>query len=232
LVKNQYTAMPTRTSILWLLFIGIAFVNLTGILLDLPWLEQISKPLIMIVLAWIFTRESNKKNIYFNAAIFAFIFSWLGDILLMFQSQSPLFFLIGLGAFFISQCGYIFTFSQSINPQLPAIFKQKPWTILPYLVYACSFYFLLFPRLDFILKIAVACYALALCGMGFMAFNRWGRCGKNSFYPVFFGSLLFLISDSLIGINAFYQSFHSAGFWVMATYMAAQGLIVRGLISN
>jgi len=63
-----------------------------------------------------------------------------------------------------------------------------------------------------------------------MALNRSGRVGAMSFKLVFVGSLLFLLSDSMIAFNKFNSDIPLAGFLIMITYVAAQYLIMRGLI--
>jgi uncharacterized membrane protein YhhN len=46
------------------------------------------------------------------------------------------------------------------------------------------------------------------------------------------GGALFLVSDGLIALDAFAAGFDlpAQGFWVMATYVAAQSLIVAGVL--
>ena len=80
------------------------------------------------------------------------------------------------------------------------------------------------------MKPIIIVYALSLIGMSMMALNRLGRVGRSSYMLVFFGSILFLLSDSMIALNKFYSEFWLAGFWIMITYIAAQYMIMRGLI--
>ena len=56
------------------------------------------------------------------------------------------------------------------------------------------------------------------------------RLGVN--LPTAIGGALFLVSDGLIALNAFAEGFDlpGQGFWVMATYLAAQSLIVVGVL--
>ena len=44
------------------------------------------------------------------------------------------------------------------------------------------------------------------------------------------GAILFIISDSVLAINKFYQPFKGAGIIIMLTYAFAQMLIVLGVI--
>jgi uncharacterized membrane protein YhhN len=71
---------------------------------------------------------------------------------------------------------------------------------------------------------------VALLGMSVMALNRKGIKPVKSFGFVLIGSLFFIISDSVIAINKFLVAVPNNDFIVMSTYMAAQFLIVRGLI--
>lgn len=45
------------------------------------------------------------------------------------------------------------------------------------------------------------------------------------------GAALFVVSDALIGLNAFWPPYHlpGHGFWVMLTYIAAQVVLVLGI---
>ncbi len=80
------------------------------------------------------------------------------------------------------------------------------------------------------MKPIITIYALSLILMSMMALNRSGRVGAMSFKLVFIGSLLFLLSDSMIAFNKFHSEIPLAGFLIMVTYIAAQYMIMRGLI--
>ncbi|MBX2841641.1 MAG: lysoplasmalogenase [Flammeovirgaceae bacterium] len=167
---------------------------------------------------------------------FAFLFSWLGDIFLMFQGVNPLFFIIVLASFLVSQIKYILVFNKAIDnsKSQKSIFKAMPYLILPFLFYGVFFYILLFPYLDMILKIAVLFYAIALVGMSATAFNRKKMTSKKSWLLVFIGAILFVISDSLIGVNKFLFSepLTYDELLIMGTYIPAQYLIMMCLVSH
>ncbi len=165
--------------------------------------------------------------------LFAFAFSWLGDVLLMFGDKEFMFFLMGLVAFLIAQIFYISLFLRTINISGNSPFlKRKPFWILFYIVYGFIVYILLFNHLNEILRIAVFIYMTVLLGMSVMALNRFGIGYPNSFTLVFAGSLFFVFSDTMIAINKFLVPVPFEGIIVMSTYITAQYLIMRGILKQ
>jgi uncharacterized membrane protein YhhN len=81
-------------------------------------------------------------------------------------------------------------------------------------------------------KIPVLIYAAVLTGMVLVALFRFGKTTTASFAMVFGGAILFMISDSLIAVNKFLEILPRGGFWIMASYIAAQYLIVTGLSNH
>ena len=59
--------------------------------------------------------------------------------------------------------------------------------------------------------------------MVFFSLNRWLITGNLS---LFVGSMLFMISDSVLAINKFTKKFISAEFILLTTYYLAQILII------
>lgn len=197
-------------------------------------MDYIFKPLIMVAITTYFLSHLRfvPKSLI-KLAIFAFGFSWVGDILLMFGNHAFIFFILGLVAFLIAQIFYILLFLKTIKFSGEASFlKKKPYWLLPYLIYGLVIYTLLFNHLDAVLQIAVFIYMLALLGMSSMALNRLGNVHPLSFALVFVGSVLFVLSDSMIAINRFWITIPLDGFWIMTTYMAAQYLIMQGLLKQ
>lgn len=222
--------MKIRASLLLhLLFAIIVLVELSGRYLDNINLEYMVKPLIMIWIAVYFLIHK-KKSTFTVPVLLAFFFSWLGDIFLMFSANSDLFFFAGVGGFFFAQITYIYTFSRFSEKGGKGYLQSNPWLGVFFLVYVAGILLLLFPGLEGIMKPIIMLYAISLMLMSMMALNRKGRVGERSFLLVFAGSILFLLSDSMIALNKFYSEFWLAGFWIMITYISAQYLIMRGLI--
>ena len=222
--------MQKRTSLLLhLLFAVIVLVELAGRFTDKIELEYVVKPLIMIWIATYFLIFKQKKS-FTVPVLMAFFFSWVGDNFLMLSGKNELFFFAGVGGFFVAQLTYIYTFSSFKEVSVRGPIQKNLLLIIPFVIYVAVIYRILLPGLEGLMKPIILVYAISLMGMSMMSLNRKERVGQESFRLVFIGSLLFLISDSMIALNKFYQEFALAGFWLMISYIAAQYLIMRGLI--
>ena len=222
--------MQHRTSwLLHLIFMVIAVFELAGRFTENINLEYIFKPLIMVWITAYFMLFKRKKAFTWPV-LMAFFFSWAGDNFLMFSERNELFFFAGVGGFFIAQLAYIYTFARYSEGGGKGYLQRQPVKGLLFLAYAAGIFYLLYPGLEGMLKPVVLVYALSLTGMSMMALNRHTRVNHRSFLLVFVGSVLFVLSDTLLAIHKFYLEFWQAGFWIMATYISAQYLIMRGLV--
>jgi uncharacterized membrane protein YhhN len=222
--------MKNKTSLyLHLIFAVIVFLELAGRILDKIQIEYFVKPLIMIWIALYFLLNL-KKSALIIPVLIAFFFSWVGDNFLMMSGKNELFFFAGVGGFFLAQLSYIFTFARYSENGGKGYLQRKPWLSVFFLAYVAGMLVLLFPGLEGMMKAVITIYAISLMLMSMMALNRRGRVASDSFKLVFAGSLLFLLSDSMIAFDKFHSEIPLAGFLIMLTYIAAQYLIMRGLI--
>jgi len=222
--------MKKNTSLyLHLIFAIIVIVELAGRLLDNIQMEYFVKPLIMIWIAVYFMLYT-KKSTFTVPVLLAFFFSWVGDNFLMLSGKNELFFFAGVGGFFCAQVTYIYTFARYSENGGKGYLQKNPWLSIFFLAYVAGMLLLLFPGLEGMMKPIITIYAISLMLMSMMALNRSGRVGDASFKLIFVGSLLFLLSDSMIAFNKFHSDIPLAGFLIMLTYIAAQYLIMRGLI--
>ena len=65
-----------------------------------------------------------------------------------------------------------------------------------------------------------------------MALNRYKVVSSLSFLMVFCGSILFVISDSLMALDKFLIPIPNDRLFVMSTYIAAQFLIMKGILKQ
>jgi len=214
------------------IFIGLFLIVSAGDLVALAFsnqsLEFICKPLILLSLIGYYLSAIENRSMVFVQALF---FSWVGDVLLLFSTDSELFFIIGLIAFLISHLLFIQAYRHHRNSHVDQelLGTQKVRYALPIILASTGLIVILFNSLG-PLQIPVAAYSLVLCVMVLTALFRYGRTTRLSFWMVFLGALLFMISDSMLAMNKFFSPIAGARFMVMFTYISAQYLIVEGIL--
>jgi uncharacterized membrane protein YhhN len=144
------------------------------------------------------------------------------------DSKLTIFFIAGLLSFLITHIFYIFYFL-SIENSAPSLLKKQPLLIVLILCYGSALVVLLFPYLGD-LKIPVIVYATVICSMLLSSLHIYYKTEKPANLFFFFFAALFVISDSLLAVNKFYQPIPKAGIWIMLSYCSAQYLIVKGVI--
>jgi len=208
-----------------LFWLSVALVILSGIFSNLQWLNVLCKPLLMPLLALYFISSVPIKGR--KLVLFALLFSWLGDLLLMFQQKQELFFIAGLLSFLIAHIAYISVFSKSIKSY--TITNKMALFIVLIFLYEVFFLCFLYPNLNE-LFVPVALYATAICTMLVFALLRFPHVSLRSFGITFLGALLFVLSDSTIAVNKFLMPFSLAYPLIIALYATGQYLICKGLI--
>lgn len=189
----------------------------------------ISKPLILISLILYFLHyKKGIKNSISKHIFIALVFSFIGDIFLLFDHLSVLYFILGLGSFLGAHVFYTFGFYQQGATKI----KFDFWFAAIFLsIYGVALYSSLYANLGSI-KIPVAVYVLVILLMAIMAYKRKGNVSDSSFLFVFIGALSFILSDSVLAINKFLTPLPYTNFLVMGSYATAQYLIIRGLLKS
>lgn len=217
-----------RQSIFLFFFIIVSIGELAATLIPNYQLELFCKPLIMLsVIGYYLSSVENRSSIFIRALFF----SWAGDVLLLLTSRGEIFFLTGLVAFFISHILFIqgYRHHRNGNIEKELLGTQKVRYAFPIVLATTGIIVILYNSLG-PLRIPVMNYSLVLCVMVLTALFRYGRTNSQSFWLVFAGALLFLSSDTLLAFNKFYNPIPFGSFLIMLTYIAAQFLIVKGII--
>ena len=210
-----------------ILFFTIVIAELIfGSVENLFQLHYLIKPLILLSLIILFWKQSNHLNKRIRTiTLLALGFSLIGDVLLMFVSKSANFFISGLVAFLLAHLMYISVFYKSRNKTANSL----PIIVILLICASGIFYFLkdglgdmLFPVLAYLLVILV---------MTATAFLR-KRSNKNSYILIFAGAVFFIISDSLLALNKFYEPLPFSNISIILTYALAQYLIVLGILKQ
>ena len=75
-------------------------------------------------------------------------------------------------------------------------------------------------------------YAAVICTMLLCSLHVYLKVNKKAAVYYLSGAAAFVLSDSLLAVNKFYEPFAYAGVFIMLTYCAAQYFIVRGYIEQ
>lgn len=206
-------------------FVALSILEIASNFLrtDFPTLHYVAKPTMLIVLGGYFFVQTvgmrTPRTWLMQAAL---AFAWLGDVFLMFDGTT--YFQLGLGSFLLMQVGYTLVFRNT---------RQRATPSYGLLALVCAFalgvLLLIWPNLG-AMRLPVVVYLLAIAVMVLTTLFRRGKVPAQSFWWVFGGAVLFMISDSLIAIEKFYGPVPLREWWVMSTYLAAQYLIVEGLL--
>lgn len=207
-----------------LVFILAMVIQLLCQVYDWPILSMTSKPVLMLALmAYFIFSVDNKQKVWFYV-IMALFFSWLGDVLLMFQTLKSIYFILGLISFLTAHILYLIVFRQTNENHKPKAFTHATGFLL--IIFGVLLVMLLWPGLG-TMKIPVIAYTVVIMAMALSALYR--KAEGSSF--VLIGAILFVTSDSLLAMNKFGEAFIGAGFWIMSTYILAQYMIVAGMIN-
>ncbi|MCA5893900.1 lysoplasmalogenase [Isoptericola sp. NEAU-Y5] len=199
----------------------VTVLHLMGQLVDGPTLERTTQWFLMPLLAavlWSATRAPRPRLV--RLVLLALGFSWVGDTLPdLFDGDAA--FLAMVGGFLVAQVVYAVAFW----PHRGASLLRTPWVAVyavaaVVLVGACA------PGAPTVLLAAVVVYAVCLVTTAVLATGVHRLAG--------IGGVVFLVSDSLIGLGAFaeWYALPLSGFWVMLTYVVGQALLVAGVLSR
>lgn len=209
-----------------ILFVIIVLVELyTGSSDTLRNWHYFAKPAIVISLIIFFLKAaaSIPKRIK-TLTVLGLLFSVMGDTLLMFVDKSEHYFTFGLIAFLTAHIMYILAFLKHRNKQ-----RSVLGILAILLLYALAIFYFLIDHLGTML-IPVILYMLVILLMATTAYLRKGTISLISYQLVFLGALFFVVSDSILALNKFYQPIPFSDYSIMITYALAQYLIVIGIL--
>ena len=206
-------------------FITFIWISVLYLVCSLLFLENalfFIKPFLLIPLMI----AAFRSLVFFNKRwlFYALTFSWLGDILLLFVFKNSLFFVLGLVSFLIAHIFYVILFLKELKKSGGKFHIKQPGLTL-IVLYIIAFYALLGPRLGD-MQIPVIAYAMVISFMFYLAYLLYPFWSNPPSFLLLTGALAFVLSDSLLAINKFFAPFPNAGFFIMATYLYAQGSLV------
>ena len=199
------------------LYFSVAIVHLAMIVAGADEAARVSKLLLMPALAvGVVLMLWPLRGSAAWLLLVAIVLSWGGDTSLTIEGEW--WFIAGLGLFLLAHLAYIALFLR-----LPSTGRRfAPWSLV-YAAWYLAFLALLGPHLGG-LVLPVAVYGAVLGTMAALA----SGCGG----VIAAGAALFVVSDSVLALGRFLPGYEFAAhdLTVMASYLAAQGLIAVGVV--
>lgn len=208
-------------------YVAFSLLYLLILFLGYDTLDLFLKPAIIPILGfgvYLYRKFPTK-----NTLLLALLFTWIGDVILLFADIAEIYFILGLICFLIAHIIYCVVFNNQIKTKArknSILFGIGSFIIALYLIGMLS---VLLPFLGD-LKIPVTVYASVISIMVLFAFNGffvWKNPGNKY---IFIGAIAFVISDSILAMNKFYAPIERSSFLIMLTYLVAQYLIVVGIL--
>ena len=153
----------------------------------------------------------------------ALLGSLAGDVFLMLSEHL---FIPGLVSFLLAHLCYIALFKQGVG------WFGHRGALGGTLALGLGMYaFLWQGGLPAALRVPVAVYVVVIALMAAQAWGRHAALRERSSLAVALGACCFMLSDSLLATTRFVQPLPLSQLWVLATYYAAQVLIVSGMVT-
>ena len=243
--------MQNRTpAIIRFILLVVALVELYAEFTHWRELMFFTKPLLLpLIAAYYFASLNGNWNVAHKLMLFAFLFSWFGDISLMLTPETTMdthlmgipknknFFLAGLSSFLVTQVLFIIAYKKAMGPSRQSSLSRVYYLVFP--VYLLIILMVVLPPLQGNPEkqqatIPVIFYAVIITWMAATAFGRFGKTNSKSFWLTFIGACVFVVSDSLIAVNflALAEPTYYAGCWIMLTYIMAEYLIAEGILKH
>jgi uncharacterized membrane protein YhhN len=167
--------------------------------------------------------------------IFALVFGWFGDVLLI-NKRRRLNFKLGLASFLLGHICYVFTFvnflksaGSNIND---AALRFNTTAALIYIPLAAvlGILMLMFIRPNKEMLLPVIIYLIGIETMCFWALEAFVCKPGPSGALIFSGSLCFILSDTILGYYTFRKLKRAGAVLIMLFYILAQAGIILGLV--
>lgn len=210
-----------KIKIAFIVFLCVAVLDVVGIIYQIPDLRFIFKPLILLFLLVLYSFSVSDRN---KVYILALLFSFFGDVFLLFSGE--LHFILGLISFLIAHLLFIRIILKRIkNTSIPTLLGSS----ILFLVFFCLLIFILRNSLGELL-IPVIIYGLTISTFGVVSLIDYLNTKSLKSLWMLAGAIVFVVSDSVLAINKFYDQKLLFQVVVMSTYVLAQFLIYRSMI--
>ena len=202
-------------------FVIVSLLDIIGIIFKIESLTFIFKPFILLALLFLYSQSVEFRNKWYAMAL---IFCFFGDVFLLYSGENV--FKFGLGFFLIAHLLFIAVVAKRIKK---VNFLNGFISIIPFGIVLSLLLFLL---KDFLkdLFIPVLVYGVVICIFGAVSLIDFLNTKSRNSLLMFFGALVFIVSDAVLAINKFYYAALVLQVAVMVTYISAQYLIYSAMV--
>ena len=219
-----------KKALLFLYFLLFMMI-LSGNILESTSLVQYSMyAVIPVLLAYYLVSRSGKPDRIAWFLILGLVCSWLGDWFIF--NYKSLDIQYGFIVFAGVHVFYSFAFFLSRNKERsedvgPVVYSR----IVLLIMVGLAVIYILYPMLGDMMWL-VLIYMSALIIMGIAALTRRGYTSQSSFVQGYSGSLLFIMSASMLGIHTLLDPIPYGGAVITGIYLLGQFLIVNGVVRH
>ena len=209
-------------------FFCLGILHLIQGLLEKHKAANITKVLLMplLILTIFLSKYFLRENSLY--VIFALFFATLGDKFLI-KPVSKKNFLRGVLFFFLGHCFYLLCLLPMSNFWTLPFWAIASMIIL-YGVIILGVYNILGMPKGF-RGFAAVLYTAILVMLGFVCLSMLITNPSKKSIILFIASIIFMISDSILGYSLFKKDFKKARFFIMSTYITAEYLLAYGILS-
>ena len=214
-VKNRFIA-----------FVIIAVVHLTGQLVSNEWIIWMTRPLLMPSLLWWFLSQISKPfSFAHKRMIAALLLASAGDIFALLAKFNDWFFFADILCYLFMQLMYVLIFLSIVRFQdVSKVYISI--AILIFIVYGIIFLNYLLPHSGW-LTLPILIYASAVTLTIISSAITITYFPRPLFIMLMTGTIIYLISDTIIATNKFITPVYLSGFWGLLAYIVAQALITK-----
>ncbi len=186
----------------------------------LTWVYVLKPLSTLLVIAIALPAALDREDSYGRLVGLALVFSLVGDVLLMLPSDQ---FVGGLAAFLVAHLFYVGAFTRD-GGFTPSSASALPLSALGAIVLA-----LIWPHLG-PLRLPVVAYMLVILTMAWQALESSRQGAHDGAWWAAVGAILFVTSDSALGLARFRGDFPGARVLVLGTYFLAQWMIATSAL--
>ncbi len=207
------------------LFSLLAIFHLYTCYFSIEALRKLTKPLLMLMLALIYTLYARQ---FYWAVLAAMLLGLVGDIFLIFpKNEKP--FMAGACMFALGHVCYIISLNHFTDMIHTGGWARALWLLILVYIFALVLVMrALSSHLSADKKILMPIYIGPICIFGAGALSALILFGGLPLALLWLASVLFMTSDCILSFQIFKEVTPRGNFYVMLTYIAAQFLLALG----